>query len=695
MGLSTNTTTYDGTSNVFPVNFAMGYLDQAHVEVRVNDEHLGGIPAYRDFEWIDDNNIRVPQLTPGDIVTITRTTPKQELDTSFAGSDNITRNNLDRQSKQAMMIYHELVDGRVEGLSSFPSILAEVTAQASVAALAAAALTGITEIINEGSSRSAATLLAASNLPDGTVINLGGLFYEVDSTVTLDRSAGKDKLVAGLKPYGVATFEHYGVLANGTDELDLLNLALSENYIVSAANKTYTYNGTLVLDRGEGQALIGKGGNVGASHSTTIFQPTSTAGAGVWSTLRSNKLIGFQVRSSPARRLSADDTCIDVLHAPVDEPAKGASRPYIHDLFLFGSPNLGLIVAGGCELGTVDLVTVQDAKGHAFAFDDGTTIGRVNKTIAPFMFTLSRCRAMECGGNALLIGAEGDDDQVIGFKTEFFEALGCGWNAEKSVSSNQIVDRGLQSRHVILDVENQQWAETETAQGSSRLAVAQEDRGGAIEFYRDGCAVIQPYFSNMSSWIHVNAGVDGLLIEDPKCVKRSDADFSGSVVVVANGATGVRVNLIDNNVVGSLDYVDVASDSTVLTVDGVPWVVGRSESNTYNPDNDYVDSQISSGQLGFPTGRRLNVTERVRDTPTGSDVLSAIKAKGHMRDLDFILKVGMAGTLTINDGTGTVSTNTNKPIITPGGLGLTLSEGALVYLTYIEEVDAFYVDKVI
>lgn len=115
MGLSTNTTTYTGT-NLFPLNFAMGVLDRDDVTVQVNKEEINGTPVYRDFEWIDDSNIRIlSDLNIGDVVTVDRTVSKQYLDVNFTNTENnVTKENLDRQTKQAMMAVQEIIDGRFD-----------------------------------------------------------------------------------------------------------------------------------------------------------------------------------------------------------------------------------------------------------------------------------------------------------------------------------------------------------------------------------------------------------------------------------------------------------------------------------------------------------------------------------------------------------------------------------------------------
>jgi hypothetical protein len=134
MGLSTNTYTYSGSST-FVVNFASGFIARADVQVRINNAVDGaGDPVYATFVWVDDNNITVTStLTAGDSVEILRTVSKTALAVSFATGADITPANLDLSANQGLMVYQELLDGRVDGVES-PVVAAN---RAETAALAA------------------------------------------------------------------------------------------------------------------------------------------------------------------------------------------------------------------------------------------------------------------------------------------------------------------------------------------------------------------------------------------------------------------------------------------------------------------------------------------------------------------------------------------------------------------------------
>lgn len=139
MALSQISYTYAGQSS-FDIPFALGILSREYVTVRINDETDGnGDPLYyEDYGWINDSEITVSNLTVGDVVTVSRTVPKTELTVDFEAGANITSRNLNGIAKQCLMIYHELLDGRIDGLDD----LASLAQQAADSAAEAAAIAG-------------------------------------------------------------------------------------------------------------------------------------------------------------------------------------------------------------------------------------------------------------------------------------------------------------------------------------------------------------------------------------------------------------------------------------------------------------------------------------------------------------------------------------------------------------------------
>ena len=115
MAFTRLTYTYTGT-NVFAVNFALGYLEEAHVTGRVNDEVDGGSnPVYRALTFITEGTVSLggAALVSGDTVVLERTIPKTELTHDFADGAVINAGNLDNSHKQALMVAMEALDGRI------------------------------------------------------------------------------------------------------------------------------------------------------------------------------------------------------------------------------------------------------------------------------------------------------------------------------------------------------------------------------------------------------------------------------------------------------------------------------------------------------------------------------------------------------------------------------------------------------
>ena len=163
MGLSTNTTIYAGGAQTFAVNFALGFLSRTDVQVRVNAAVDGsGDPVYTSFSWIDDSTISViPTLTIGDTVEVLRTVSKTELAANFAANTDVTPANLDVSAKQGLMVYQELIDGRVEGTES-PIVAANRAETAALEAEADVALTAADVLLTNADVIAAAASAAAA-----------------------------------------------------------------------------------------------------------------------------------------------------------------------------------------------------------------------------------------------------------------------------------------------------------------------------------------------------------------------------------------------------------------------------------------------------------------------------------------------------------------------------------------------------
>ena len=123
---SINIYTVDATTAVtkqFAVNFTLGFLSRDHVTAFVEDElDGGGNQIFRTITWINDGLITLSgTLAIGDVVKIQRTTPAESLIHDFQAGAVLREGNLDEAHLQALMILHEVFDGR--NINSFSSDL--------------------------------------------------------------------------------------------------------------------------------------------------------------------------------------------------------------------------------------------------------------------------------------------------------------------------------------------------------------------------------------------------------------------------------------------------------------------------------------------------------------------------------------------------------------------------------------------
>lgn len=146
MGYSINTYTYSGGPRVFDTGFALGVLDDDHIQVFVAGELDGlGEQIYRTFVY-DANTEQVTvndEIATGSSVTVQRTVPKDDLTVSFESGDDVSKRNLDRQATQCIMAAHEVLDGRISDINTIidqttANVEAAQTAQAAAEAAAAA-----------------------------------------------------------------------------------------------------------------------------------------------------------------------------------------------------------------------------------------------------------------------------------------------------------------------------------------------------------------------------------------------------------------------------------------------------------------------------------------------------------------------------------------------------------------------------
>lgn len=121
MALSKIVKIADGMTNQYMVSFELGYIKQSDITCQVNEEVDGtGAPIYRSLVFLSPEIIQVggaPQVS-GDTVTFTRTVDRTQLIVNYEDGDVMNDENMNTAQKQAIMLIHELLDGRFERFDS-------------------------------------------------------------------------------------------------------------------------------------------------------------------------------------------------------------------------------------------------------------------------------------------------------------------------------------------------------------------------------------------------------------------------------------------------------------------------------------------------------------------------------------------------------------------------------------------------
>jgi hypothetical protein len=106
-----------GESNIFTVNFALGFINQFDIKAHVVGENDGlGAPIYRDITFITNTMLAISgDIVPSNTqVEFTRTVSKTVLQVNYSEGAGITEKNLDKMQLQSIMIAHEIFDSMLQ-----------------------------------------------------------------------------------------------------------------------------------------------------------------------------------------------------------------------------------------------------------------------------------------------------------------------------------------------------------------------------------------------------------------------------------------------------------------------------------------------------------------------------------------------------------------------------------------------------
>lgn len=103
-----STTITNGVQTVFPVSFALGYIDKAHVFVYTGDVYTEQVG----YTWVNETTIETSTVLPANTsLKIRRVIPKTQLINDYTNNAILEEQNLDDSFKQAMMWLEEIEDG--------------------------------------------------------------------------------------------------------------------------------------------------------------------------------------------------------------------------------------------------------------------------------------------------------------------------------------------------------------------------------------------------------------------------------------------------------------------------------------------------------------------------------------------------------------------------------------------------------
>lgn len=150
----------DGTTELWPITFAGGYIDRSHVKAwkRATLADLPTAIPITDDMFVGDYQLRItPPIPAGWILAVYRDTPKLEPLVDFEDGSNFSEASLDTNARQAVFIAAETQD--LVTLSVFDA--AGISQDAINAAAASAAAAAVTPAINDLKADLASTAAAA------------------------------------------------------------------------------------------------------------------------------------------------------------------------------------------------------------------------------------------------------------------------------------------------------------------------------------------------------------------------------------------------------------------------------------------------------------------------------------------------------------------------------------------------------
>jgi hypothetical protein len=360
----------------------------------------------------------------------------------------------------------------------------------------------------------------------------------------------------------------FGAVGDGvTDDTVAIQAAIDASRVVHFPPGTYLVTSTLVVSNGN-QSILGAGGHLRRSEIIS----SATSGPVVHIKARSPRIEGLSINATPARTAAVTTTGHGILMGADDTVAGAAtsmSRQYLHDVLIQTQPTDGFHSRYGCELSEYRQVTIADCSRHGFVFDGGGTSGATNRGVGPFHWTVFNCRAFECGGNGLVIGSTdqaGLEFPIDGYFCNF-ESLGCAWNSALRQDDYQIISRGQGLIFEILDLEDQQYANSVTSStGIARTARVTPSAGILIGGNR--CELRFPYFSSLVKSAEFTTSGVGYIVTNPRVFSGTYGVNQADAFVIPSSVVDFYGNAQTGNCPGATKIFKNQSTTSTYVLDG-------------------------------------------------------------------------------------------------------------------------------
>ncbi len=100
----------DGVRTIYPIDFALGYINRDYVFVYL--DNISTFTTQLEYTWVDDSQIQLAEpVANGVPFTIRRVVPRHELVNAYEDGAILREGNLDESFKQTLMALEEIQDG--------------------------------------------------------------------------------------------------------------------------------------------------------------------------------------------------------------------------------------------------------------------------------------------------------------------------------------------------------------------------------------------------------------------------------------------------------------------------------------------------------------------------------------------------------------------------------------------------------